>query len=141
MNQFIASKDTFDGGDSPNSAAKAGSSNTSETSSGFKSFWKRSDKNSQTKNVTFVQQDPTAKRSEATSERFETVADLFRTEQSRIGRLLKQGGKGDVGQEGEGSGPSEGQRRRQQVYQAQKYAPLINNALELELTMFQTTSK
>ena len=51
-------------GSVPGSANKATSSHGSE-SSGFKSFWKRSDKGSQQQNVTFVQQDPSTKKSKA----------------------------------------------------------------------------
>lgn len=52
--------------DSPESVAKQSSANESESSGGFRSFWKRSDRSAQGQNVTFVPQDPSTKQSRYT---------------------------------------------------------------------------
>lgn len=49
--------------DTPGSSTNATSTTKSEKSTGFKSFWNRSDKDAQSPEVTFVRQDPSKKRS------------------------------------------------------------------------------
>ncbi|WPH04628.1 Hypothetical protein R9X50_00752100 [Acrodontium crateriforme] len=83
--------------------------NDSDSSSPFKSFWKRSGKNSTAQNVTFVPQDP---------------SNVNKKKTSRLSRLLKVGRRDESSEGGttppDDSTKSEAQKRRQQVYLAQK---------------------
>ncbi|KAK3691302.1 hypothetical protein LTR37_018708 [Vermiconidia calcicola] len=87
-------------GNSPNPVPKATSTNESESSGGFRSFWRKLDKTAQKQKVTFVQEDFSSKR-----------------QSSRISRLLRQGSTATSQDHGE---PGTAQKRRQQVYSAQE---------------------
>ncbi len=61
--QFDRSAQSPDTSNSSANTPKASSTNESESSGGFKSFWRTTDKSSQPQNLTFVQQDPSSKKS------------------------------------------------------------------------------
>ncbi|KAK5136312.1 hypothetical protein LTR08_003685 [Meristemomyces frigidus] len=88
---------------SPEAASQHSSSRDSQSSAGFRSFWKNSDEIGGTQNVQFVQQNPG-------------------TTRKSIRRSLRPGSSGTTenGQVEEDPEPSAA-KRRQQVYQAQKH--------------------
>ena len=89
-------------GPSPGNVSTAASSES--PGGGFRSFWKKSDKES--RNATFVQQDPSTKKS------------------NRLSRILKRDSTASPMSKNqaspEDSAQNEAQKRRQQVYSAQK---------------------
>ncbi|KAK3049821.1 hypothetical protein LTR09_008997 [Extremus antarcticus] len=101
--QFDRSAQSPDTSNSSANTPKASSTNESESSGGFKSFWRTTDKSSQPQNLTFVQQDPSSKK-----------------KPSRISRLLRQGRTTSSQDDGDIAGTTGAHKRRQQVYQAQK---------------------
>ena len=109
---------------SADSPAKTTSTNESESSSGFRTFWRKSDKTTQAQNVTFVQQDPSNKKSTKLPTQYSALlkASLtIRIEGNRISRLLKSGSNTSSPDDGEPTNATTAQKRRHQVYQAQKY--------------------
>ncbi|KAK5165562.1 uncharacterized protein LTR77_009091 [Saxophila tyrrhenica] len=109
--------------DASRATPKASSTTESESSGGFKSFWRTTDKSAQQQNVTFVQQDPSSKKSTLAvgqSSYHERTRLTLRVEPNRISRLLRQGSTTSSPEDAEASGATSAQKRRQQVYQAQK---------------------
>ena len=111
--------------DSPDSGTKQSTSNESESSTGFRSFWRKSDRSAGPQNVQFVEQDPSGKRSESRPSGARTPLVKDRPNQSietsRLARLLGQGSSGVGSDQLESSDKtSAAAKRRQQVYQAQK---------------------
>lgn len=69
---------------SPQSTTNKSSTNESETSTGFKQFWKKSGGNTTTQNVTFVSQDPTTKKSMREAPKNTSLGSLLTVLKSQI---------------------------------------------------------
>lgn len=114
--------------DDPEREVKQSSAGESESASGFRLFWKKQDKNAGPQTVQFVPQDPGSKRSKFVSPICgvrDIVGTKHRAEPHRLSRLLRQGSSplsnaGSLTEDSENSNPGAAQKRREQVYQAQK---------------------